>query len=101
AEWRIVYANREAARTNRKKVRDFLGRTLWEEWPAFVGTEVESQYQHVRSARVPVHFAHLIKGTPETWLEIHAHPCQDGIAIYSRDITDLKRTVELQERLAA
>jgi PAS domain S-box-containing protein len=101
SDWRIVYANREAARILGKKTADLLGRTFWEEWPAFVGTVVERQFHSVTEERAPVHFAHLYKSAPETWLEIHAHPCQNGIAIYYRDITELKRTVELQERLAA
>lgn len=90
-DWRIVYANEEAARINRKQPEKFLGVSHWEEWPATVGTEIERQYRRVMDERVPAQFEHFYDGASRLWLEIHAYPCEVGIAIYYRDITERKR----------
>jgi PAS domain S-box-containing protein len=89
-DWRIVYANHEAARLNRKRREEFLGRTQWEEWPASVGTQVEREYRRAMEERVPVHFEIFYLGY-NTWLDIHAYPCGPGIAVHCRDISDRKR----------
>src|SRR6266699_2456793 len=92
--WRIVYANRVAARLNRKTPEQLVGRTCWEAWPALVGTEVERQYRHVMEDGVPARFEFQYQ---DAWLEIDSYPFRtdagrDGAVIQYRDITERKRT---------
>jgi PAS domain S-box-containing protein len=91
-DWRIVYANHEAARINRKKVEEFLGKDHWREWPWAVGSDIERQYRRVMQDRVPAHFEYFHEGKPGIWLDLHAYPCEAGITVYYRDITARKRT---------
>ena len=92
-DWRITYVNPEAARINRKPAAAFLGKTHWEEWPASVGTVVEQHYRKAMTERIPVHFEHryMVEGEYDVWLDIHAYPTEEGLALYYRDISERKR----------
>jgi PAS domain S-box-containing protein len=98
-DWRITYVNAEAERINKKKAKDFLGKTHWEEWPLSVGTEVEWRYRRAMSAREPERFEYFYEDSYNLWLEIHAFPCKAGLAVLYRDITERKRIeIELKKR---
>ena len=96
-DFRIVYANEEAARINQKKVEDFIGKTHWEEWPETRGTKVERLYREAMVTHKTVHLEnhYVVPGKIDLWLDIHAYPFEDGLAIYYRDITDKKQLDEL------
>ena len=44
-EWRVVYVNAEAERLNQLPRSEMLGKTLWELFPAVVGTKLEAEYR--------------------------------------------------------
>ncbi len=95
ADWRIVYANREACRINQKRLEEFLGKTHWEEWPAAVGTELESQYRRAMVEQADVHFEHRYVAEPyDVWLEIDVYPSADGLSLFYRDISLRKKSEE-------
>lgn len=95
-EFRISYINPEAARINKKPPEAFLGKTHWEEWPASVGTVVEENYRKAMDFGIPVHFEHryIEPGNHDLWLDIHAYPTDEGLAIFYRDVTEKKRSEE-------
>src|SRR4051812_14586295 len=45
-QWRVIYANREAARLNATMPDALVGRDHWSLWPETVGGEVEQEYRH-------------------------------------------------------
>jgi PAS domain S-box-containing protein len=91
AEWRVTYANREAARLNDATPDALLGRSHWEIWPETVGTEVERRYRRVVAERAPAHFEHFYP-LSGLWHEVSAYPADDGgIAIFYRDVTARRR----------
>ena len=95
-DWRIVYQNAAGEQINGKPRLEVLGKTLWEEWPATVGTNIEHQYRQAMAEQVPVHFEHYYYLPPDydVWLEIHAYPSEQGLGIFYRDITERKRMEE-------
>ena len=97
-DFRITYINPEATRINRKPREAFLGRTLWGEWPAAVGSQFESQYRLAIAEQRAVHFEerYLAPGY-DVWLDVHAYPFQGGLAIHYRDITE-RKTAEARAR---
>lgn len=102
-DWRITYINPEAARINKKKPEEFLGKTHWEEWPASIGTQVEQQYKKAMAEHIPVHFEHqyYVDSVYDVWLDIHAYPGDEGLTIYYRDITEQKHArMELRQAVA-
>lgn len=102
-DYRITYINPEAARINKKQPDEFIGKTHWEEWPASVGTIVEKQYRKAMNEKVTVHFEHnyYIKDQYDVWLDIHAYPTDDGIAILYSDITAQKLAEEKIHKISS
>ncbi len=98
-DWRILYANREACRINRKPLEDFVGKIHWEEWPAGIGTDLERHLRRAMDERVDVHFEHRYVGGPyDVWLENDVYPSENGINIFYRDITSRKQAQEELKR---
>ncbi|HEY0564696.1 MAG TPA: PAS domain S-box protein, partial [Terriglobales bacterium] len=96
-DWRIVYANREAARINSIAPEEIVGRTHWEQWPSSIGTEVEHRYRLAMATSEAQHFEHHYEPL-DLWLEVHAYPTAEGLAIYFRDVTPRKQA---EQALAA
>jgi PAS domain S-box-containing protein len=92
--WRFVFLNGQALRDTGQSAHELLGRSLWEKFPALLGTPLEGHYRRAVSEQTPVHFemCGLISGR---WLEIHAFPSPDGLVAYSRDAT-LRKQAETQ-----
>ena len=95
SDFRIMYANAEAARINGKPVEAFLGRTHWEEWPDSVGTPVESCYRRAMADRTPVYFEHhyFVPDQLDLWAAISVYPDAKGggLHLVYRDITERMR----------
>ncbi|HVE79835.1 MAG TPA: PAS domain-containing protein [Gemmatimonadaceae bacterium] len=90
-DWRVTYANRQAARLNGTTPDALVGRSHWEQWPPTVGSEVERQYRRVVSERTSAHFEHHYEGAG-VWHEIRAYPADDGgLAVFYRDVTAQKQ----------
>ena len=102
AGWRMTYMNRMAEAILGRDRRDVLGKTWHEAFAHAVGNPVDLMYQGVmrtrRAARMEYCYAHY----GHRWLEISASPvATGGVAVYFRDITELKRREQAQARLAA
>jgi diguanylate cyclase (GGDEF)-like protein/PAS domain S-box-containing protein len=101
AEWRITYINAQAELRLGVSRQDVVGGSLWEVFPALVGTAFEETYRRAagtgRPATVEEHY-----GPADLWCEVRAYPLRrGGIGIYFRDIAD-RRVMELErERLLA
>jgi PAS domain S-box-containing protein len=95
-DWRIIYQNATAERINHKPRSEVLGKTLWEEWPAAIGSIADEQYHRVMTEQVSVHFEQHYYEPPDhdVWLEVHAYPFEDGLGIFYRDISDRKHAEE-------
>jgi PAS domain S-box-containing protein len=91
--WTIIYQNATAERINNKPRSEVLGKTLWEEWPAAIGTEIERQYRRAIAEQTAVHFEHHYYEPPnhDVWLEVNAYPFEEGLGIFYRDISERKQ----------
>ncbi|MDF1503851.1 ATP-binding protein [Roseisolibacter sp. H3M3-2] len=90
-DWRVTYANREAARLNGTTPEALVGRDHWAQWPETRGTEVERQYRRAHAERVPVAFEHHYADA-DVWHEVRAYPAESGgLAVFYRDVTARKR----------
>ena len=88
--WHIIYQNAASEQIKGKSHAEVLGKTLWEEWPAAVNSDLEVQYRQAVSQQKPVYFEHCYCEPPdlEIWLEIRAYPHPDGLNIFLRDISE-------------
>ncbi|HET7306402.1 MAG TPA: PAS domain S-box protein [Gammaproteobacteria bacterium] len=95
-DWRFTYVNGEAERLLRGKRERLLGRNVWTEYPDAVGMSFERGYRQAVETQQAVHFeAHY--PPLGIWVEAHAYPTSDGVAVYLRDVTE-RRALEEQLR---
>jgi PAS domain S-box-containing protein len=93
SDWRFTYVNTEASRMWRRSKEDLIGAVLWEITPNAAGSPFEERYRKVMKERTPERFE-AISPLLGTWVEVRAHPSEDGLAVYFHDISDRKRTEE-------
>ncbi|MBV8569892.1 MAG: PAS domain S-box protein [Acidobacteriaceae bacterium] len=95
SQWRYTYVNAAAERMNGLTRDEHIGRTIWEIFPAVLGTNLETKLRYAISAREPVEYEylHLPWGR---WFAGTAYPTSEGgLAIYFRDITEEKKAAGL------
>ncbi|HET7061333.1 MAG TPA: EAL domain-containing protein [Nitrosospira sp.] len=88
-EWRFTYVNKEAENLLRRKREDLLGRVVWEEFEEAAGTALDHEFHRALIENVSVTFEEFYIPLGK-WLEVHAYPSEEGLAIYFRDITARK-----------
>jgi PAS domain S-box-containing protein len=95
ASFRIVTMNTSAARNLGAARERFIGRTLWEAFPASAGSPIEVVYRRVMETRIEEHFTHHYVGESyDRHLEIDVYPTDDGgIALFWREVSERVRAV--------
>lgn len=94
AEWRYTYVNGEAERLNGLSRQEHLGRTIWEIFPAVLGTILEEKLRYAATQRVQVDYEYRHSPT-DHWFVGTVYPTRDGgLSIFFRDITEQKRAAE-------
>ncbi len=88
---RYTYVNHWAEELLSHSREELLGRTPLEVFPSFAGSRSEAHFRQALVEQRAVHFEQKVP-TGETWVEVHAYPSEEGLAVYFRDITERKRT---------
>ncbi len=99
-DWRFVYVNAQSEIVLQRKKEDLLGRSVWVEFPAVVGSLFEQQYRLAVEQQVSVTFE-AYYAPLETWFDVHAYPTQDGLSVYYQPINERKQAEEERIRLLA
>lgn len=98
--WRVVFANAQAARLVHRDVDQMIGRVLWEQFPEAVGTRVEDAYRRaVRTQepqRIEAYYDRL-----GGWFEAQVFPSPDGLTVSFRNIDDRRAADEERASLIA
>ncbi|MDZ8055472.1 MAG: ATP-binding protein [Aulosira sp. ZfuVER01] len=93
-QWCCIYINEQALRLLHKTRDELIGKQVWEEVFPHVFGDLAYQELHravnEQTTLVFEDFAHSIG----IWLEIHAYPSANGLALYFRDISDRKQAEE-------
>lgn len=92
-EWRYTYVNREVERNTGLRRDEMLGRTVWEVFPEFAGSQFEGACLRATDEGMTVHFEEYCAPL-DRWFEQTVYPAAEGITVYARDITERKRTEE-------
>ncbi|MFL5581940.1 MAG: PAS domain-containing sensor histidine kinase [Gemmatimonadaceae bacterium] len=99
-DWKVLYANREAARLNGTTPEALVGCDHWERWPSTRNSEVERQYRRAVAEQVPVQFEHFYPDVG-VWHDVRAYPAEDGgLSIFYRDVTAQKQLEFERQRQA-
>ena len=88
-QWRLVYANETACRLSRIQPENLNRETLWDLYPALLGTELERAYREAvkfqEERRVEAFYYEPFEG----WFDIRSVPLEQGVAVHYRDVTDV------------
>lgn len=89
-DWNFTYFNKEAENLLLKKASDVLGKNIWQEFPATIGTELEEIYHRVARSEKSESFEYLFPGD-DNWYEINVYPSHGGLSSYFKNITQRKK----------
>jgi PAS domain S-box-containing protein len=89
-DWHYTYVNPRAAEIAGLPGEAVLGRTIWELFPAVLGTELESACRTALASGQIQSFEYYYPPF-DRWLEQRLYPTPDGLTILSTDITDRRR----------
>ncbi len=87
--WRYTYFNSQAARLLNRPWKDFIGKTIWEEFPESVGSLFEQEYRRAITEQVTVSFESFYAPL-NAWYAVRAYPIASGLAVYFQDVTQQK-----------
>jgi PAS domain S-box-containing protein len=96
---RIVHVNDTAARLMKRPVNELIGRKLFDLFPDGERSAFHFAYQKVLSTGRPLSIEDY-SAAADRWYEASIYPLEDGLAVYTRDVTMRKRAVEMTSRLA-
>ena len=99
SDWQIEYMNDRMATRAGCDPDTVVGTVLWEEFPAIVGTDLEANYREAMASGEPTSFEQYIEDPYDYWVEIRAFPDEDGLTVFSREVTaERERQLELQRQ---
>ena len=99
-EWRFAYVNSEAERLLGAGRTHLVGRSVWEEFPAAVGSDFEVNYRAAVETGRPVSFEAYYPPPLDGWYEVRAWPSPEGLAVYFVEISDRRRAQDALARSA-
>ncbi|MCW2681024.1 MAG: putative sensor protein [Frankiales bacterium] len=97
-DWRFTFVNPEAEQLLGRSQDDLLGRNVWEEFPAAVGTAFEEQYRGAVDTGRPASFEAYYPPPLDSWYDIRAWPSADGLSVYFHDVTDRRQAEAEREQ---
>ena len=98
-DWRFCFVNHEAERLLGRGREELIGRDMWVEFPAAIGSRFEREYRRAIAEQQSVEFEEFYAPL-DTWFGIRAYPSEQGLAVYFRDVGERKRAEQvLRERI--
>ncbi len=98
-DWKFRNINRTAAGLLKRRTEDLLGREIWTEYPDLIGSGYEAAYRQAAETDMPS-TATDFYAPLGTWFEVRAFPCDDGIVVLVRDVTEARAISERLSRQA-
>jgi len=95
-EWRFRYLNPAAETMLQRSAEDLIGKVVWDEFPAEVGTEFYRVF-HRAMENHTVEFITMHSPTLGREFDVVMSPSDGGLTVFFRDTTELRR---LHEQLA-
>jgi PAS domain S-box-containing protein len=95
----FTYVNAEAERLLQRSRAELLGKSIWEEFPWAVATELYRQQQRALAEMIAVGFEEFYPAL-NGWFTIRAYPSADGLSVFIKDVTERKLSDLALRRLA-
>ncbi len=87
-QWRFTWLNDEAEHLLARTREDLMGRGIWDEFPAAVGTLFQQEYERAAREQQPVQFEAYYPPPLDAWYEVRAYPSEDGLSVYFQNINE-------------
>lgn len=84
-----IYINQLQAELMGKSKEEILGQNIWQLFPELIGTEVDRQFHQVLTQKTATNFEYLDTAR-QRWYEYRVNPTEQGISIFTLDITERK-----------
>ena len=89
-EWRFTYVNDQALRQLERRREDLIGRVFWEALPHKAEMDYFPPFHRAVETGAPEGFE-IYSPTLEKWFDVHAYPSEEGLSVYSQEITERVR----------
>ena len=90
ADWVVTFWNERMAARTGVEPEAIVGKTLWEVFGADIPDALEARYREVMETGEPAEFEQYVPDPFDYWVEIRAFADDDGLSVYSRDVTERK-----------
>ncbi len=85
--WTFTYVNAQAEEFLERPREELLGESLWESFPATVGSRLQDKYETAIEEETTVEFVEYYPPL-NRWFEVKAFPFEGGLSVYFDDVTD-------------
>lgn len=89
--WQFTFVNNETQKLILADKTEILGRNIWEVFPQVIGSLTYDKLQEAMSQKESIHWEAEGFIVPDLYYEYHAYPFEEGLTVFFRDITVLKR----------
>lgn len=89
-DWKFIRANHTFVRLNNTSEDKIIGHNMWEAFPKLQGSPLQKAYQKAMEMNMTQSFE-IFHPEYQLWYAISAYPSKEGLAVYSRDITQEKK----------
>lgn len=93
-QWRFTYLNRRAEEILDRPREELINRSIWEAFPAAVGSAFETEYRGAMASGQSTTFSAYYPEPLNRWYDVSAYPSAQGLTVYFRDVTEDKRAAE-------
>ena len=93
-DWRLTYINKEAEQTGLNLNKNHIGQNIWEVFPDLVGGELYQQYHEACATSTPIHTT-FESTVSKKQFEFHLYPYENGLFVFSRDVT-VQKAIEAE-----
>lgn len=89
-EWQFTFVNHETQRLMSVAKSDLIGKNIWKIFPQLLGKLTYAKLREAMSQEESIHWE--ADGLySDRYYEYHAYPFEEGLTVFFRDITELKR----------
>ena len=97
ADWRFTYANAEAEHLIGRLREEVVGQSLWDAFPAAVGTEIEEFYRRALATGESVSFETYYPEPLNAWYDVRALPGPHGLSVFFLEVSERRLAQELAQ----
>lgn len=90
SDWEVTFWNEQMAARTGTEPHEMVGKNLWDTFGDSIPDELEERYRRVMATGEPTEFEQYIPEPYDYWVEVRAFGDENGISVYSRNITERK-----------